>query len=194
MTMRFLRVLGVILGLLVLAGCRMGGPDQMFMSMSAYTDRPVVVTRMSVNGRSLDMMPMVVRGRADTNRPRENAGGKMLSYPAGSGGVMRLDLTWVELPAGTGYQAVAQVPLGALERDGTGAAAFMPVFGPGGLLIITSDPMPKSASDMTTRDVVRMCGTRTPAADVNYAATPGELPALREALAGARAAPGQSEC
>lgn len=187
---------GVLLTILALSvsGCRMGGPGTMFLSMSAYTDRPVVVTEITVNGQALDMTPRVVRGRADTNRPREHAGGALLSYPAGSGGQMQLDLTWVELPSGAGYRAAATVPLDRLETDGSGAAAFMPVFGPGGLLIVASDPMPKSGSDTRTRDIVRLCATRTQAADRNYAQTPGELPGLREALATAQASPVESEC
>lgn len=179
---------------LAVSACRMGAPGTMFLSMSAYTDRPVVVTEISVNGRSLDMTPRVVRGRADTNRPREHTGGALLSYPAGAGGQMQLDLTWVELPSGTGYRAAAEVPVDGLERDSSGAAAFMPVFAPGGLLIVASDPMPQSGSDTRKRDIVRLCATRTVAADKDFAQNPGELPGLREALASARTGPAQSEC
>lgn len=182
------------LGALALSGCRMGEPGTMFLSMSAYTDRPVVVTGISVNGQPLDMTPRVVRGRADTNRPREHAGGALLSYPAGAAGQMQLDLTWVELPSGAGYRAAAAVPLEGLETDGSGAAAFMPVFAPGGLLIVASDPMPQSGSDTRTRDIVRLCATRATGADKDYAQNPGELPGLREALASARGGPVESEC
>lgn len=187
---------GIILTSAVLAvsACRMGEPGTMFLSMSAYTDRPVVVTEMSVNGQALNMTPRVVRGRADTNRPREHAGGALLTYPAGAGGQMQLDLTWVELPSGAGYRAAAEVPLDKLETDGSGAAAFMPVFAPGGLLIVASDPVPQSGSDTATRDIVRVCATRTAAADKDYTQTPGELPGLREALASARSGPAESEC
>ena len=191
---RLLQGILLTLGVLVASGCRMGGPGTMFLSMSAYTDRPVVVTDISVNGQSLDMTPRVVRGRADTNRPREHAGGALLSYPAGADGQMQLDLTWVELPSGAGYRAAAEVPLDALEQDSSGAAAFMPVFAPGGLLIVASDPMPQSGSDTRTRDIVRLCATRTAAADKNFTQTPGELPGLREALASARSGPAESEC
>ncbi len=182
------------LGVLAISGCRMGDPDTMFLSMSAYTDRPVVVTEISVNGHSLDMTPRVVRGRADTNRPREHAGGSLLSYPVGDIGQMQLALTWVELPSGEGYRAATEVPLDGLQTDGSGAVSFMPVFAPGGLLIVASDPMPQSGSDMRARDIVRLCGTRASAADKNYAGDPGELPGLREALASARTNPVESEC
>ena len=191
---RLLQGILLTLGVLAVSGCRMGGPGTMFLSMSAYTDRPVVVTDISVNGQSLDMTPRVVRGRADTNRPQEHAGGALLSYPAGADGQMQLDLTWVELPSGAGYRAAAELPLDALEKDSSGAAAFMPVFAPGGLLIVASDPMPQSGSDTRTRDIVRLCATRTAAADKNFTQNPGELPGLREALASARSGPAESEC
>lgn len=192
--MAVLRAGFLTFGALSVSGCLMGGPDTMFLSMSAYTDRPVVVTEIAVNGQALNMTPRVVRGRADVNRPREHAGGSLLGYPDGESGEMQLDLTWVELPAGAGYQASATVPLAALEKDSGGAVAFMPVFGPGGLLIVASDPSPSSASDDATRDVVRLCGERQTAADRNFTDNPGEYPALREALASARTDPAENEC
>lgn len=189
-----LRALLVVTCALTLSACRFGDPGTMLISMSAYTDRPVVVTEMAVNGQAVPLVPAVVRGRADTGRPDGSSGGWLLGYPPGKSGVMQLDLAWVELPKGAAYRTTLQVPLDALETSGSGAAAFMPVFAPGGLLVIASDPVPKSASDTTTRDVARICGKRTPAADVNYAATPRELPELFEALEAALSTPAASEC
>lgn len=182
------------LGVLSISGCRTGQPGTMFLSMSAYTDRPVVVMEILVNGQALDITPRVVRAKADTNRPREHAGGSLLSYPAGADGQMQLELTWVELSLGAGYKALAEVPLDRLETGSNGAVEFMPVFAPGGLLIVASDPMPRSGNDTQTRDVVRLCGTRASAADRNFTQNAGELPGLREALASARSGPVDSEC
>lgn len=191
---QFVQALLLMLGVLAVSGCRMGGPDQMLLSMSAFTDRPVVVTEISVNGQPLNITPRVVRGRADTNRPREHGSSALLSYPAGTSGQMQLELTWVEIPSGTGYSAAAKLPLDGLETTASGAAAFMPIFAPSGLLIVASDPTPQSATDTRTRDILRLCGTRAAAADKDYTREPGELPGLREALASARIGPVDSEC
>lgn len=130
----------------------------------------------------------MVRGRADTGRPFEHAGGWLLDDPPDAAGTMALDLVWVDLPSGAGWRAAASVPLDALELDGSGAAAFMLVFGPAGLLIVASD------DDAVVKDVVRLCGTRAAEADVAYRADPGREPGLREALASARAAPAGAAC
>lgn len=191
---RLLQGLLLALGLLSVAGCRMGEPGTMFLSMSAYTDRPVVLTEIVVNGQPLDITPRVIRGRADATRPRAHASGMLLSYPAGVRGQMLLEVTWVEIASGAGYSTAAEVPLDRLETSDSGAAEFMPVFAPGGLLIVASDPMPQSGSDTRTRDIVRLCAARATAADKNYALDPGELPGLREALASAQSGPVDSEC
>ena len=179
---------------LALSACRIGEPRTMFVSMSAYKLRPVVVTQMAVNGAPLRLMPAVVRGKADTNRPRSGSGRQILSYPKGDAGVMQLDVTWVELPAGLAYRAQVSVPLDELEKTGWREIAFMPVFAPGGLLLVTSDPAPKSADDETIRDVLRICAARAPDADFDYTIEPGELPGLREALSAALTTPAPSTC
>lgn len=168
-----------------LAGCQIGQPNQMALAFSAYTNRPVVLTEMSVNGSEMAFTPLVIRGRADTNRPQEGAGRRLLGYPGGENGIMDLDVTWVELPSGAAYSARVDVPLSNLNAAASGGVEFMPIFAPNGLLIVTSDPVPTSASDRTVRDIIRICATRTPAGDKNYRANPSELAALREALAAA---------
>ena len=183
-----------ILSVIGLTACRAGEPDQMAVAFSAYTDRPVVLTEMAVNGSPQAFPPLVVRGRADSNRPQEGAGRRLLRYPSGSEGVMGLTVTWVELPSGQAYSAQVEVPLAQLQTAASGGIEFMPVFGPGGLLLITSDPVPASANDRTIRDVVRICATRAPLADTDFGADPGALPALREALASATATANSAAC
>lgn len=184
-----------LLALLALAACRIGQPSKMSLAFSAYADRPVVLTRMAVNGKDFALTPLVVRGRADVNRPFEGAGRRLMAYPPGPvSGRMVLDLTWVELPAGTGYAARVEVPLDRLEAAASGGVEFMPVFGPGGLLIIASDPVPKTADATATTDAARICADRAPGADQDFTAEPGALPALPEALASAKTTPAESEC
>lgn len=172
--------LAALLALLALPGCQ-GDPDQMFLSFAAFTDRPVVLTAMAVNGQPMGLVPMVVQGRADT-LPRHGGGGLLLGYPSGSSGQMALDMAWVDLPSGQAYRAAVTLPLSALEVSASGAVELQSIFAPSGLLIIGSDPLPESADDLRIRDVARLCATRAPEADHDYTATPTELPGLFEAL------------
>lgn len=173
----------------LLSACWGSGAGMMSVSFSAYTDRPVVLTRMMVNGTSMPLIPFVIEGRADVARPQDGSRRSLLRYPRGKSGVMELDMVWIELPAGTAYAARVDVPLNALQKGANAALEFMPVFAPGGLLIIASDPVPKSASDRTTRDVLRHCADRVPELDFDYTKEPRELPGLFEALQTAVAMP-----
>lgn len=188
------RIAAPLILMLSVAGCQLGQPDQMVVSFSAYTDRPVVLTEMTVNGTPMSITPKVIRGRADRNRPRVGSGRSLLGYPSGESGTMDLGLTWVELPSGNAYSTQVDVPLSELLPAASGGVEFMPVFAPGGLLLITSDPVPESASDTRINDVVQTCAARAPAADQNFAANPGALPALREAIAAAATTPATTPC
>lgn len=183
---RIFRTALATLSALALSACRLGDPSTMLVAMSAHTDHPVVVTAMVVNGQAVEMIPAVVRGVAENGPESRNEGGWLLGYPSGKPGLMQLDLTWVELPAGAAYRASIEVPLKALSKSGSGARSLRPVFAPGGLLLM--------GSDSATADIVRLCATRTPAADVDYAATPRQLPGLFEALETARLASAATDC
>ena len=175
-----IRRFAALLSLLGLAGC-FGNPGQMFLSFSAFTDRPVVLTAMSVNGKPMGLLPLVVQGRAD-KLPRHGGGGLLLSYPSGTSGQMALEMAWIELSSGQAYRAALTVPLSDLEVSASGAVEMQSIFAPSGLLIIGSDPLPESADDLRIRDVARVCGTRAPEADQDYTDNPTELPGLFEAL------------
>lgn len=181
-----------LLSLLWLAGC-FGNPGQMFLSFSAFTDRPVVLTAMSVNGKPMGLLPLVVQGRAETP-PRYGGGGWLLSYPSGQSGQMALELTWVELSSGQAYRAALTVPLSELEVSASGAVEVQSIFAPSGLLIIGSDPLPESADDLRIRDVARVCGTRAPEADHDYTDNPTELPGLFEAVETLNSDPSPAPC
>lgn len=173
----------------LLSACWGSGAGMMSVSFSAYTNRPIVLTRMMVNGTPMPLIPFVVRGRAEVARPQAGSRRSLLRYPRGKSGLMELDMVWIELPAGTAYSAQVEVPLGALQKGDGAEFEFMPVFAPGGLLIIASDPVPKSASDRTIRDVLRHCAVRAPEFDFDYTKEPRELPGLFEALQTAVALP-----
>ena len=184
------RVVLACSALAMLAACS----GQAHIGFSAYTDRPVVLTDMSINGKPVPLVPMVVQGRAERLHGRTTGGGMMIGYPAGKWGQLALTLRWVDLPTGQAWSAAVDVPLAQLERSASGAVELMPVFAPGGLLLITSDPIPQSADDDRTRDVLRLCASRTPAADQDFTADPTSLPALVEAVATMQRGPAPSSC
>ncbi|MEP4198652.1 MAG: hypothetical protein ABJL99_23765 [Aliishimia sp.] len=176
-----------------LSACRFGSPDSISIAFSAYASTPVVVTDMSVNGQRFNFFPKVVRGKGDTNRPMEGAGRMLLGYPKGSS-EMALEISWVELLTQRAFRATTLVSLKSLEISASGAAEFMPVFGPGGLLIVASDPIPKTAQDKTIVDVARVCAERDISADTDFAADPGEFAGLLEAVEATYPAAAASEC
>lgn len=150
--------------------------------MSAHTGQAVVVTRFSMNGRENPLTPKVVEGRADTMRPHEGASRMLLGLAGGATGRIALEMEWVELSTGHAYRASVAVPMRDLERSASGGVELMPVFAPGGEVVIASDPLPQSEADRSYRDVARTCGQRWPQADHDYHAAPRELPGLYEAL------------
>ena len=183
-----IRRCAALLSLLWLTGC-FGDPGQMKLAFSAFTDRPVVLTEMVVNGQPMALLPLVVQGRAERAQPRYGGGGWLLGYPSGQSGQMAVEMTWVELSSGQAYRAAVTVPLSELEVSASGAVEVQSIFAPSGLLIIGSDPLPEGADDLRIRDVARVCGTRAPEADHDYIDTPRELPGLFEALETLNSAP-----
>ena len=177
----------------LLASWVLGASGDMVVSFSAYSNRPVVLTRVVVNGQTLGMTPLVIAGKADTEGPGAGSGRQLRSYPRNFAGKMTLDLTWVELTTGQGYSAQITLPARHLRRA-DGAVAFMPVFGPAGLLHLTADPDPVPGAAPAIRDVLRLCASRDPAADKDFTANPTEIPGLSEALAAMQPFSPQTEC
>lgn len=170
-----------VASLLLCAGCS-GHTGQVSLAMSAHTGQAVVVTGFRMNGRENPLTPMVVEGMADTMRPHEGASRMVLGLAGGASGRIALEMEWVELSTGHAYRASVSVPIGDLERSASGGVEMMPVFAPGGEVVIASDPLPQSEADRSYRDVARTCGQRWPQADHDYRATPRELAGLYEAI------------
>ena len=125
---------------------------------------------------------MVVRGRADVNRIEDGASRQLYTVPNIRRGALVMDVDWIELTTGRFYMASATVPLDALQRGPGGAVDVMPVFAPGGVMMITSDPVPTFADGVRQKDVMRICAKRHPSGDHDYRTSPLELPGLFEAL------------
>jgi len=165
----------------MLSSCAARSQD-VSLALSAYRGQPVVVVSLRLNEAETNLTPMVVAGQADVNRT-DDAASRMLYTVVGiKQGRMVVDVDWIELTTGHFYVGTATVPLGELERGPSGAVELMPVFAPGGVMVITSDPVPKSADDLRRKDVMRTCAKRYAQSDHDYRTTPNEIAVLSEAL------------
>ncbi len=171
-----------ITGFLLLGACVPGDPEGIALRFSTYVQSPVVVQEFRVNGKLMWPGEIPVQGLSDLYRPHDNAGVKYLSLDIDGRGSLRIVATWVELLTHEAYRAEVAVPVQELQRSASGYAEVMPVFGPGGLLLITSDPIPETPDSTETHDAGRVCGTRAPELDKDYAKDPLSLPALKETL------------
>ena len=180
--------------LLALAGCRDEGPQIYGLSFGSFSASPVVVTRLAVNGQDFQPLPLLVDARSDQVMPRANAGLYSQPLAAGRDGQIALDLGWVELPTGRAFGATVQVPVQELQRSGPDNVQLAPIFGPNGLLVITSDPVPQSGSDQPIHDLAQLCAARSPDEDTDYRATPDSLPDLANVLAEQRPGFGDPTC
>lgn len=165
-----------------LAGCLQQEQNGLDLSFATYAQTPVVLTGFAVDGATMVEGPRAIQGLADLRRPNVEAGAMLLDLPQGTGDRLSLSVEWVELLSHDAYRAKLAVPVEALRKSQSGYVQMMPVFGPGGLLLVTSD-QPATGSDTgEKRDVARVCGSRDPKRDFDYTATPSALPMLREIL------------
>lgn len=190
-----MRALGILFATLLLSACRLGGdPSGVVVSFSTYASTPVVVTEFSLNGTNLGLLPIVAVGLADQDHPRLAGTGEMsVGYPKG-GSTLRLEAEWVELLTDRAWRAQVDVAVDTLETIPTDRVRLMPIFGPNGLMIVASDPVPTSQSDTRENDVARICGTRHETGDTDFAAKPREYPGLFEALERSYPPQGTSNC
>lgn len=166
----------------------------MLINFLAYSDRPVVLKTFGINtGYSSLFSDLVVEGKAET-APRGGAGGYLVGYRKGWGSRISLEATWIELSSGMAWRATADVSSNDMERGGSGEINVSPIFAPGGLMIISSDPIPLSADDMRTKDLARICGKRVPELDQDYSNDRRQLAGLWEAFERLNKSPYQSEC
>lgn len=180
--------------LLALVGCGAGKPQIYGISFGSFAASPVVVTRLTVNGRDFRQLPLLVDARSDEVMPRANSGHYSQPLAGGQGGQIELELGWVELPTGRAFAASVQVPARELQQGGARNVQLAPIFGPNGLLLITSDPVPQSRHDQQTHDLVQLCAARNPDEDRDYRTAPDSLPDLANVLAEPRPGFGDPVC
>lgn len=183
-----------LLSVMLLSGCFTDGASTYLLSFGSYSASPAVVTRMTINGAEFGMVPLLVDGRSDKVMPRANAGYFSAPYPAAAGGKVALDVSWVEILTGRAWNVRTHVAFSDLVVDDSKIVEVAPIFGPNGLMLVTSDPVPTSESHQPTRDLARLCGTRSPSDDVDYRAAPDSLPDLAAVLHTSRPAVGRTEC
>jgi hypothetical protein len=163
--MRWLCLIGAALGV---AACQPGEPDRMLMTYGSYASSPVVLLEVLVNGVPSAHGP-VAYSKADIETPRTSDYNAVSYPPSLTSGQVVVSATWVEIFTAKAWTAEVTAPLSDLDYEGaTDSVAMGPVFGPNGLMILTSDPVPKSATDIPTVDVARVCGDRVASLDADY--------------------------
>ena len=178
-----------------LAGCLGAEPTGLTLSYSTYEATPVVLNGVEVNGVVFLAHPTMVEGQADTPGPRYGNGSYLMDYPrSGNAEELSLRVVWTELLTGRGYSAETQVPVAGLERATADRVEMMPIFGPNGLMIVSSDPLPESETVAARNDVVTLCGQRDPAGDRDWETMLNEVPGLAEAQGYDYPAPTDTTC
>nr|WP_321461760.1 hypothetical protein [uncultured Cohaesibacter sp.] len=176
------QTLALALFLATVAGCRQGDPAGLDLSFSSYAQTPVVLTEFRVNDVVLMPGERLVQGLADLNRPHENAGVSVWTMRLDGDGEILFEASWVELLSHRAYHAEIAVPVRQLQRNALDHVEMMPVFGPGGLLVIASDPMPQTGTEAELHDAGQICAERQPEKDRDYTKDPTALPMLKEIL------------
>ncbi len=168
---------------LALAACKEGrDPERLDLNFGSFEASPAILLDFRINGKTLGHFPTVESSRADTETPRGN-GGASLSYPPGDPpGRITITAEWVELFTHKAWRAEFDLRTADFTwHEVLDQIRVTPVFGPNGLIIIASDPIPKSA-DVVTKDIARLCGTRAPEADFDFARRPDQIAQLPELL------------
>lgn len=158
----------VITCLMFLSACFPDKPNGLAMSYSTYVQSPVVIEEFKVNGQHTLQGKTEVQGLADLRRPHDNSGWYMLPRDIDANGTLQIEAVWVELLTHKAFRAEIVVPVLELQRSASNFAEMKPVFGPGGLMLITSDPLPETPDSRVMHDVGRVCGERMPELDQDY--------------------------
>jgi hypothetical protein len=177
--MRWLTGAALTIGL---AACQDAEPAYVLLTYGSYAASPVVVKDVTMNGAPV-AHGAIAATEADMTTPRTTDYHTLGYPPATDRTQVTLSATWVEVFTHKAWTATVTGPLSAFARgSATDTILVGPVFGPNGLMVLTSDPLPTSATDIPQVDIARVCGTRTAEADFDYTADPGQLPGLPEML------------
>lgn len=172
--------------LLMLSACRASSePEGVTLSFGTYAASPVIITDFRLNGIPVHSFPLLENSEVDQIHPRVGGALYSLPYPSGENAqTLQISAAWVELLTHRAFTADLEVSVGQLQTLGPDQVRMMPVFGPNGLLLITSDPQPGTGmgTDMGTADLARVCGTRAPLADRDFTGAADAMGGLREAL------------
>lgn len=167
----------------------------MNIGFASYGGHPVVVKEFILNGNRSSLFAELVVSDGGEVPPRTSGSGNyLMTYRKGRGGDISMDVSWVELSSGKAWRATASVSTGDMERSASGTIQLLPIFAPGGLLIIASDPIPDTVQHQRLNDLARICGARVPELDQDYISDPRSLPGLWEAAQTIKPGPDSSAC
>jgi len=153
------------------------------ITTGSYSSTPVIINSLYVNGTRYRFERHVVAGMSDKMTPR-GTGSWLVTVPDGISDPVRVKTEWTELLTGRAYSTSIEAPLDKFDirRLGSGwyETTITPIYGPNGLLVIASDPIPTSADDIPKNDVARICGVRVPSADKDWRTEVDNVAQLKE--------------
>lgn len=154
------------------------------ITTGSYGSTPVIINSLFVNDTPYRFEQTVVVGMSDTMTPR-GTGAWLIPVPDGISDPVLIKTEWTELLTGRAYSAVIGAPLDKFDIRRLGSGRYQttitPIYGPNGLLVIASDPIPTSVEDIPKNDVARICGVRVPSADKDWRTEVDNVAQLKEA-------------
>ncbi|WP_298262216.1 hypothetical protein [uncultured Litoreibacter sp.] len=183
--MRAMGLISVLVGFTSTAAFGMGffadsRPTELSFRDASHQSTPIMLDGLRVNDQSLGAFPTLASAR--WMNPR---GGKAtvirLPWRGDSDHVLDIETEWTEIETGRAYSAEVSIPWAELHVDHeVGVAAYITfAYGRNGefMLFTKSDPDPKTGQ-LNGREVLRVCGGRTPRRDQNYGLRVNEIPGL----------------
>lgn len=159
-------------------------PRGLLLTVGSYGASPAILLDTRINGAPVLPHHTLVSTSADVETPRSSSYHRLDYTPNVEPGRITVSITWVEIFTAKAWHATVSASVRSLVyQASTDTIRIAPIFGPNGLLLITSDPIPTSAAHIPLVDVARICGTRRPDLDFDFTANPTEIARLPELLA-----------
>ncbi|WP_281857574.1 hypothetical protein [Litoreibacter halocynthiae] len=155
-------------------------PTELTFKDASHQSTPIMVDGLEINGKSMGAFPTLASG--NWMNPRGGSATlTRLPWDSEDDAIVDVFTEWTEIETGRAYSADVSVAWGELQvEEVVGVTAYMTfVYGRNGefMLFTDAEPDPKTGQ-YNGREVMRVCGKRTPNRDQNYGLRVNEIPGL----------------
>ncbi|MEP3348282.1 MAG: hypothetical protein ABJN34_17715 [Litoreibacter sp.] len=155
-------------------------PSELTFRDASHQSTPIMVDGLEVNDVQMGSFPLLAS--SSWMNPRGgNTTLTRLQWGSDDAHIIDVHTEWTEIETGRAFEADLSVPWMDLKVvDVVGATAYMTfVYGRNGefVLFTDADPDPKTGQ-FNGREIMRLCGKRTPSRDQNYGLRVNEIPGL----------------